>query len=113
VAFWGWRRAAPAEALLRMAVPVAAFGLLLAIVTGAALFSAEASQYVRNAAFLTKQGLIALGLINIAWFHWALRPAAAAWPHARAPERVRMAAGVSAIIWIGTLVCGRMIAYVG
>jgi hypothetical protein len=92
---------------------VAACGLLLAAATGSMLFVTEATAYVRNPAFYMKQALIVLGLVNVAVFHRMLMPAAGSWPVDAPPPRVaRLAAGFSALTWIGVLICGRFIAYV-
>jgi hypothetical protein len=100
-------------ALIRIAVPVAACGLLLAAATGSALFVTEATSYVRNPAFYLKQALIVLGLVNVAVFHRTLMPAAGSWPEdVPPPLPARLAAALSALTWIGVLVCGRFIAYV-
>lgn len=112
LALMGWKRAAHAHAMLRMAVPVAAGGLLLAAMTGVALFTADATAYVGNSAFQLKQALILVGLLNVVWFHRVLSPRAASWPAGAPPRRVRIAGAVSALIWIAVLVSGRMIAYV-
>jgi hypothetical protein len=101
------------EALAALAIPVAAVGFLIAVCTGVPLFVTEAAAYVRNPAFLTKIGLIAFGLVNIALFHWRLRPGLRDWPaNKRLPGTVRLSAGLSAAIWILVPVCGRLIAYV-
>lgn len=100
-------------ALVRIAIPVAACGLLLAAITGTMLFVTEATAYVRNPAFYAKQTLILLGLVNIAVFHRTLMPAAGSWPeNAPPPRSARISAALSALIWVGVLICGRFIAYV-
>ncbi len=100
-------------ALMRIAVPVAACGFLLAAVTGSMLFVTEATAYVRNPAFYAKQALIVLGLVNIAVFHRALMPVAGSWPEdTPPPRRARISAALSALTWAGVLICGRFIAYV-
>ena len=109
----GLARGIRPAALLRIAVPVAACGLLLAAITGSMLFVTEATAYVRNPAFYAKQTLILLGLVNIAIFHRALLPQAAAWPEdAQPPMRARVSGALSAATWILALICGRFIAYV-
>ena len=109
----GMGRGIRPAALVRVAVPVAACGLLLAAVTGSMLFVTEATAYVRNPAFYAKQTLIALGLINIAVFHRTLLPVAESWPeNAPPPARARLSGAISALTWIAVLICGRFIAYV-
>lgn len=109
----GWGRGIRPAALLKIAVPLAAGGLLLAATTGAMLFVTEATGYARNPAFYAKQTLILLGLVNVAVFHRKLLPQADGWPEgAPPPGAARASAALSAATWIGVLVCGRFIAYV-
>lgn len=103
----------PAAALARLAGPVAAVGLMLAVSTGALLFVTEATAYVRNPFFLAKLGLILAGLANIAAFYKFAAPALRALPSGAAlPFRVRLSGALSAAIWIAAPICGRLIAYV-
>jgi hypothetical protein len=97
---------------VRFLVPVAACGLLLAVPMGLLLFTAEASAYLRNPVFLAKIALIALGLINVLWFHsgpWRTRRRVG--PSAGLPPGMRLSAATSMACWIAVLVCGRLIAY--
>lgn len=108
----GVGRGLPPMALARLAVPVAAAGLGTAIATGSLLFVTEAAAYVRNPVFLIKQGLILLGLANVAVFHWRLKPILASWDgEAPPPRAVRQVGVASAAVWIGAAICGRLIAY--
>lgn len=77
---------------------VAMFGLVLAAPAGLLLFTAEATGYVHNTVFLLKLALIALALANVALFHFGLSPS-------------RFAGAASLGLWLGVLVCGRLIAY--
>ena len=77
----------------------AAVGIALAVPAGLMLFSTEATAYLHNPVFLAKLALIALALANVAFFHLA-----------RTPGRAAGAASLS--LWLGALVCGRLIAYV-
>ncbi len=99
----GWRQA------VSDLVPVAAIGLGLAAVTGAALFSVRAGEYIVNPAMLAKWVLIALGLINVVVFHALMRRAA---HRDSLPSRsLRIVAGVSALTWIAAVFAGRWIAF--
>lgn len=100
-------------ALAAIALPVAGIGLAVAMATGALLFIAEATTYLRNPMFLAKIGLIGLGLANVALFHRRFRAGLAAWPdHGALPAAARLAGGLSLLSWAAALVCGRLIAYV-
>jgi hypothetical protein len=78
---------------------------------GLLLFTTEATAYIGNPAFLAKLALVALALANVAWFHTRL--AAARRGERRATTGVlRLGAGLSLVLWVGTLLAGRLIAYV-
>ena len=77
----------------------AAAGLALAVPAGLMLFTTEATAYVHNPVFLAKLGLIALALANVAFFHFVRMPG-------------RAAGAASLALWLGVLICGRLIAYI-
>lgn len=106
------RGIAPA-ALAAIALPVAGGGLAIAAAAGSLLFVTEAVAYLHNPLFLAKQGLILLGLANLALFHWRFRDGLRQWPAGAAlPPAARVAGLVSLAAWLAVLVCGRAIAYV-
>lgn len=86
----------------RTAVLTARTGFALAAPMGLLLFVAEAGAYAANPLFRLKLALIALALVNVAWFH----------ARAERGSGMRLAAGLSLASWLAVLVCGRMIAYV-
>lgn len=105
-------RAPTAEEIRALAaglLPFSRAGFALAAPMGLLLFVTEATAYVANPAFLAKMGLLALALLNIAWFHVRLT---------RAREgrgsigTLRASALFSVASWAAVLIAGRMIAYV-
>lgn len=90
---------------------VAGVGLLLAILTGIALFSVQPSHYLGNDAFLLKVSLVALGIINVILVHRS-----AGWKSALlglgASTPLKLLASVSLLIWLAALFAGRWIAFV-
>lgn len=88
---------------------LAAFGV--AVVTGILMFTAHAEDFLTNRVFLLKMGLILLAGINAGLLHAGAMRHAAAWDTARPPPRVRLAAGLSILLWIGVIFCGRLLAY--
>lgn len=92
----------------RIAIPLAALGLALQIPTGLTLLAVEATKLGRNPAFYGKLGFIALGLVNLAWFHLRF---SAAMREGVVPAAARPLAYISLMAWSLTLVAGRMIAY--
>ena len=82
------------------------------VVSGSLLFLFMPLEYSGNPAFQLKLGLIALGGLNALFMHLVLLRDQYVWDsHNVAPSGVKFAALVSLVIWIGTLACGRLIAY--
>jgi hypothetical protein len=104
----GWWRHSLNLPAVRQLRRVAAVGLLLAIATGTALFSVRASEYIDNPWMLRKWVLVGAALFN-AWtlgvWQWLIGSAALESCHAR------VAGGLSLLLWLGALVCGRWIAF--
>ncbi len=103
-----WPRADRRE-LMRVLVPVAATGLALAILAGLLLFSVRATEYAFLAVFRIKLALIAVGASGALLLHWnhgfTLQTAS--------PARLRIAGLMSMTSWLGALIAGRMIAFIG
>jgi hypothetical protein len=95
-----------AKAISRYALTIAGTGLVLLIVTGPVLFSAEATATGRNLVFQIKMALVVIGLANIAAYHAATRRQAA--PR---PSSARLHAAISAAAWTAVVLAGRSIAY--
>jgi hypothetical protein len=104
--------AAPPASIVRPARRLAMLGLTLMLLTGAVLFTAEASHVATNPVFHIKAGLIALGVLNALLagrrLEAILDDAPAFTP---LPARVRLAALLSLTIWVSVAACGRLIAY--
>jgi hypothetical protein len=92
-------------------VRVAATGLAVAVLTGFLLFSVKPLEYAGNPAFLTKMGLLALGLANVVVQHRG-----AGWRVALGSGNistgVRVHAVASFAFWTGAIVAGRWIGFV-
>jgi hypothetical protein len=102
----GWRRdAGGADQLRRLLVPVAMFGLLLAVPAGLAMFATDARGYAASPLFQAKMLAIVLAAANALWLRridW------------RAPTaRFRLAVGGAASILFGltTILLGRLVGY--
>jgi hypothetical protein len=98
--------------VLRGARRVAILGLLGLVVTGAVLFTAEASHVILNPVFQLKLALIALGLLNVALFEIFTAPKVKELPPFAPMPPAARAAGIASIVsWIAVAICGRSIAY--
>ena len=107
----GLLREGPLVVLAPFLARVAAAGLMLAILTGAWLFSVKPVEYTGNSAFLAKMGLLALGLVNVVLQHrsggWLVVTQGGA-----VNLLVRSLAALSLSLWLAVLVAGRWIGFV-
>jgi hypothetical protein len=102
------RRFDDAARIGRFAIPIAAGGVGLQVVTGVVLLAPEATRLGVNPAFYAKLIFIAIGLVNVAVFHALYGRKLRA---GVMEEGGRGTALVSLAAWILTLGAGRMIAY--
>lgn len=94
-------------AAVRRLQRLAAWGLALAVVTGAALFCVRASEYIDNPWLLGKWACLVAGVANAAWLHRWQRHA----DHPLDAVPARVGALVSLLCWLAALLCGRWIAF--
>lgn len=96
-----------ADALL----PYAWWGFGLMVISGIPLFAAESIMVIYNPAFRIKFVLLTLAGINAALFHRTTYRTVGAWDRsAVGPFAARLFAGLSAVLWFGVIVSGRLIA---
>ncbi len=107
-----WRRV-PLRAVTDPAVPVAACGLGLALVTGAGLLATQATEYLGNPFLLIKFSAIAVGLGNAVAVRrlpaWQARGERE--PTQTEHRRLAAVGGISLASWVAALAAGRLIAY--
>ena len=108
MAVLGAIRSIPREKLIPLLRRAALAAFAVAALTGLALFSIQAATYVRNPAFLTKLGLIALAVLNFCAFA-ALEGKNRA---KEASQALGALAIVSILLWTGVLLAGRFIGFV-
>lgn len=85
---------------------VALTGFAIAVLTGLPLFAIQASDYVRNVAFLAKMGLLLAAGFNALFFH------AVTGGFETASGRMRSSISLSIVLWLGVLVAGRFIGFI-
>jgi hypothetical protein len=106
----GWK-SVPLDHLVRILVPVAAAGVVLAMSTGAFLFVTRPLDYIGEPLFALKLALICAALLNALMLRrspqWGLVRVA---PGAPRPAW-RIAGIVSLVLWLGVITAGRMIGY--
>ncbi|MFN3521404.1 MAG: DUF6644 family protein [Phenylobacterium sp.] len=106
----GVLRSPPLQALGPFLSRTAAAGVLLAVFTGAWLFSVRPHEYFENAAWRWKMAMLFLAVLNVAVQHRgrAYREALGGAPPAGS---VRLLAAASALLWLAVLVAGRWIGF--
>jgi hypothetical protein len=107
----GLGRGVDIRSLSRLALPLAATAIAVAVPTGFMLFIAEATAYFANPVFLAKLGLIAAGLANVALAHRGPYRRLAAWTLTAPPPAARIHAFLSLGLWFSAAAAGRLIAY--
>jgi hypothetical protein len=86
-------------------------GFTLNFLSGAGLFSAQATTYITDGTFLLKMGLVFAGVITAAVLQSAVNRSSGGWSSAAAPGGIRLIAAASVGCWVGATVTGRLIAY--
>lgn len=88
------------------------FGFATMFLTGVLLFVTQAAKAYGNAFFRAKLVFLLLLGINAAAYQILFFPKMARWSSATgAPAGAKFCAGVSLLLWIGVIVCGRTMAY--
>ena len=102
----GWRReAGEADRLRRLLVPVAIFGLLLAVPAGLAMFATDARGYAASPLFQAKMLVIAVAIVNALWLRRI------DWRRSAARGRLAMGGGASILLWLTAILLGRLVGY--
>lgn len=88
-------------------------GFVVNALSGAALFTSQATTFVVSTPFLLKIGCIFLAAICAAIIQNRSRDGASAWDASRIkpPRALQAVAAVSLSLWVGAIVSGRLIAY--
>ncbi|TQV79605.1 hypothetical protein [Denitrobaculum tricleocarpae] len=103
----------PIKTLSRVLLPVAIGGLTLSLITGLLLFSVSAAKYAATPLFLAKLLLVGVGVVNA-----LLLRQSAEWQEAKVSEgplirtRLQLAGGLSILLWLAIILCGRFLAYI-
>lgn len=95
--YLGLWKSVETAALVRVLVPVAVSGFVLALLAGGLLFTTDARKYAALPLFQFKMALITLGVLNAVYL---ARKRATTW-----------VALISLATWTGALICGRFIGY--
>lgn len=101
---FGLGSALPVAPLARLSLGLVAIGFTLAAVSGLLMFATQAGELLANRAFTAKMLLLMLAGANAGWFHGRQSLQ-------RLDTTARVLMGVSSVIWLLVLTCGRWIGY--
>ncbi|MDF3073073.1 MAG: hypothetical protein K0S54_740 [Alphaproteobacteria bacterium] len=107
----GLSRRIPLRLMAQHLLPWAIFGLLIMLVSGFLLFTAEATAYAVNPVFQLKIALIVAGVLNAVIFELLARRNWRDWENYTVPLFPRLLALLSLVNWLLVAVAGRLIAY--
>ncbi len=107
----GLSRGLSVARLARHTLPWTLAAFAMVGLTGILMFTAHATDFLTNPVFMLKMGLILLAGINAGLLHAGAMRHAAQWDVDTPPSRVRIAAAISLLLWIGVIFCGRFLAY--
>lgn len=98
--------------LLRHLLPWSARGLLLIIPSGVLLFMTNAKALGSDPTFWLKMGLLGIAALNVLVFHrFMLKRYLGRTGYVALPGAARVSAGISIVVWIAVIACGRLLAY--
>lgn len=108
----GLSRRVPVARLSSHIVPWTLGAFMIAVASGLSMFTAHSADYLTNPVFMLKMGLVLAAGVNAAMLHVGAMQAGAAWDvDAGTPWRVKLAAALSILLWLGVIACGRLLAY--
>ncbi len=98
--------------LLSEVLPLTWVAFIVAAITGGLLFSSNAVKYSNNHFFQAKMALLVIAFLNMVVFHLITSRGIESWDESpRVPLGVRAAGGVSLVMWLAIIACGRWIGF--
>lgn len=108
----GFSRNLPVTALSKHLLPWSQRGLLLIVPSGILLFITNAQALGVDPVFWTKVGLILFAALNVFVFHrFVFKPFKYRGASGDLPGMARLSAGISLVVWVAVVACGRLLAY--
>jgi hypothetical protein len=93
-------------------LPLTWSAFAIAVASGGLLFISNATKYLANGYFVAKILLILAAGLNMAVFHAISARGQPRWEHEKnLPLRARLAGGLSILLWISVVTCGRWIGF--
>jgi hypothetical protein len=104
----GW----PVSRVTRAILPLTWGAFVVAIGSGGLMFISNATKYLGNGFFIAKMILIGLAGLNMLVFHFIGARDLPKWDNeSRLPLPARLAGGLSIMLWVAVVACGRRIGF--
>ena len=102
----------PVVKLAKWALPWVVAGFIIQVVTGALMFSAEATRAAINTFFWYKMSMLLAVGINAVIFHTTVYKQVGTWNNAQvAPVGARVYGTFSIVLWLGIITLGRWFSF--
>ncbi len=102
----------PVSDFTRGILPLTWGAFAVAVASGFLMFMSNATKYLGNGFFVAKLLLIAAAGVNMLVFHFISARNQTRWDNqARLPLSARLAGGISMLLWIAVVACGRWIGF--
>jgi hypothetical protein len=93
-------------------LPLTWTAFAIAVASGSLLFISNATKYLGNGYFIAKMFLICAAGLNMAIFHAISAKDLSRWENeTRLPLPARLAGGLSILLWVSVVACGRWIGF--
>jgi hypothetical protein len=102
----------PVSRVIRAILPLTWSAFIVAVASGGLMFISNATKYLGNGFFIAKMVLIAVAGLNMMIFHVIGARDQPKWENdSRPPLRARIAGGLSILLWVAVVACGRWIGF--
>ena len=102
----------PVGRVINGVLPLTWSAFAMAVASGSLLFISNATKYLANGYFVAKLFLILAAGLNMAIFHAISARDLPRWENQTPPPlRARLAGGLSILIWVAVVACGRWIGF--
>jgi len=102
----------PVGRVTRAILPLTWGAFVVAVVSGGLMFISNAAKYLGNGFFIAKMVLIGVAGLNMVVFHVVGARDLPKWENqSRLPLPARLAGGLSILLWVAVVVCGRWIGF--
>lgn len=102
----------PAGSVTKAILPFTWCAFVVAVASGGLMFISNASKYLGNGFFIAKMILIGIAGLNMLIFHFVGARDLPKWErHSRPPLPARLAGGLSILLWVAVVACGRWIGF--